>query len=122
MANTPNTPRTDYQSQGEQAGATAGRKVGEALDKGRDAVTSAAGEAGEKVEGVMKSVKDAASSVATTAEDAYEATTEKIGEFNDDVMHLINRHPKQAVLIGFGVGCLIGAVLLGGFFASSRRS
>lgn len=125
MATTPSTSRPDIRDRAQDAGTAVSRKVGETLDK-----------AGEKAEGaasgVIQTVQDAvsgigrqaqgmASGVADSVEDAYTATADKIGEFNDDVMRLVRRHPKQAVLIGFGAGCLVGALLFGGLFARGRR-
>lgn len=136
-----NTPqRTDFRDKGEQAGSTAGRKVGETLEKARDTASALAEKAGEKMEGAYQKAQDVASKaqdmasnagqairetashVGAHAHEAYDLAAEKACEFNDDVVRLIHRHPRQAVMIGFGAGCLIGAVLLGGLFASSRRA
>lgn len=129
-----NTPqRTDFRDKGEQAGSTAGRKVGETLEKARDTASALAEKAGEKMEGayqkaqevasnVGQSVRETASNVGDRAHEAYEIAAEKASEFNDDILRLIHRHPRQAVMIGFGAGCLLGALLLGGIFASSRRA
>ncbi|MBL8793915.1 MAG: DUF883 family protein [Planctomycetia bacterium] len=136
--------RTDFRDKGEQAGSNAGRKVGETLEKARDTASNLAEKAGEKVEGAYQKaqemasnvgqsvretasqvgdrVRETASHVGEHAHQAYDVAAEKMGEFNDDMLRLIHRHPRQAVLIGFGAGCLIGAVLLGGLFAGSRRA
>ena len=129
-----NTPqRTDFRDTGEQAGSTAGRKVGETLEKARDSASALAEKAGAKMEGayhkaqevastVGQSVRETASHVGDKAHEAYDIAAEKASEFNDDILRLIHRHPRQAVMIGFGAGCLLGALLLGGIFASSRRA
>ena len=130
MANVPNSLR-EAKDRAEQAGATAGRKLGDLADRARDAAAVTAEKAQQGAETVMdkvqgmtsqvtQSVKDAASSVADTAEGAYEATAESLSEFNRDVMKLIHRHPKQAMLICFGAGFLLGAGLLGGLLGSNR--
>jgi ElaB/YqjD/DUF883 family membrane-anchored ribosome-binding protein len=121
MANTTTSPLTGNQIRGAQTGASGGHTVSEFLDKSRDAAVAATNKVEEKVEGVMQTVKDAASSVADTAQRAYDATAETLSGFNDDVMKLINRHPKQAVCIGFGLGFLVGALVCGGAFAANRR-
>ena len=102
-------------------GQDAGRKANEAIDEAKDTASGVVQTVQDAASNVAQKAKDVAAGVTDKVEDAYTATAEKVNEFNDDVMGLIKRHPKQAMLIGFGVGCLVGAVLVGGIFAGSRR-
>ena len=133
MANMSHTPGSTPRDRAEQAGASSGRKVGETLEHAREGTASTAQHIQENAENVAqrvqdmatdvgKRVRDAGSTVAHKAEEIYGGTTEAINSFNQDVMHLINRHPKQAVLIGFGVGCLVGMLAFGGVFAGADGS
>jgi len=132
MANSPGGQRSDNKDRAEQFGANAGRRVGETFDRAQGAASATAEKAQGRAEDVMRKVQDAASNVAQSvregasnvtqrAEDAYEATTETISEFSNDVMNLIRRHPTQAMLISFSAGCCIGALMFGGMFAASSH-
>ena len=55
-------------------------------------------------------IKDVASTVATRARDIYDSSGQRLSALNDGVTDSLQRHPKQSVLIGFGVGCLVGAL------------
>lgn len=72
------------------------------------AVGDAAGQAKDKVEewssAALTQVKDTTREVAT-------ATADKAAELTKDLEHLVRRHPLPALLIGFGAGLLLGALL-----------
>jgi hypothetical protein len=53
-------------------------------------------------------VRDAASNVARRARKAYDASTERLSDIDDDVTEALARSPKRSVLIGFGLGCMVG--------------
>jgi len=132
MATGPGSQRSDNKDRAEQFGANAGRRVGETFERAQGAASATAEKVQDRAGDVMRKVQDAASNVAQSvregasgvtqrAEDAYEATTETIGEFTNDVMNLVRRHPMQAIFISFGAGCCIGALMCGGMFAGSNR-
>jgi len=138
MAATYNTPGT--REKAEQAGANAGRKIGEALDRGQQAASAIADKTADATSGMVQKAQDVASTVANkaqdvasnvahkaqdvahraqdvasnvahTVEEAATATKEKVGEWTDDVTQLVRRHPMQSILIALGIGCLLGTVL-----------
>jgi ElaB/YqjD/DUF883 family membrane-anchored ribosome-binding protein len=71
-------------------------KAGEYAHQARAKVGEWAGQAGQQAE--------------KWAEDAYEVTSERVGDFGREVTNLVRRHPLPAILIGFGVGLLMGRV------------
>jgi predicted phage tail protein len=65
------------------------------------------------------STAGAAVHVKNVAQNAASSAADMAGTFGRDVTALIRRHPRTALLIGFGAGCLLAQVLRR---ASSPRS
>ena len=42
------------------------------------------------------------------AGDAYDATSDAMGDFGKELTTMIRKHPLPSVLIGFGIGLLLG--------------
>ena len=76
-------------------------------------VKEAASDISENVKEMASGVAETAKNVADKVGDAVQTTRDTIGKFNLDLDDMIRRNPKQSVLIGVGVGCLLGLVLSG---------
>jgi ElaB/YqjD/DUF883 family membrane-anchored ribosome-binding protein len=77
--------------------AGAAELVGKAKDTAQEWASS--------VGGAAVGAKDQAQQMASTA-------VEKVGDVGQELTALIRRYPLQALLVGFGVGFLLGQVLL----------
>lgn len=105
---------------------TAADKAKTAVERGADAVNGAKSEtegfgerirdnaqglinrAGEYAGQARDTVQQVGDKAERWARDAYETTTESVGDFGKEVTRLVKNHPLPALLIGFGVGLLLG--------------
>jgi ElaB/YqjD/DUF883 family membrane-anchored ribosome-binding protein len=87
-----------------------------------DTLHQAASRIGDAASQVKEKVQDAASTVAHGLENAWESTSSTVSQgahavartaenFWDDATGLVRRHPVPAVLIAFGLGCLVASLL-----------
>jgi ElaB/YqjD/DUF883 family membrane-anchored ribosome-binding protein len=102
-------------------------KAKTAVDRGAEAINGARSEGGEGIgerlrdnaQGLINragdyagQAREAVQQVGDKAErwarDAYETTSESVGDFGKEVTRLVRNHPLPALLIGFGVGLLLG--------------
>ena len=98
-----------------------GRKTDEAIDDVRDTASGAMKTVRDAASNVVQKAQDVASGVADKMGDAYTATSDKAVDFYDDVTSLVKRYPTSSVLIAFGVGCMLGSVILGSVYANNNR-
>lgn len=106
---------------------TAADKAKTGVDRAADAINGAKSEGGEglgdrlrdNAQGLINRAGDYAGQARETvqqvgdkaekwARDAYESTSETVGDFGKEVTRLVKNHPLPALLIGFGVGLLLG--------------
>jgi hypothetical protein len=91
------------------------QRTGETLRQAASSVSDAASQVKEKVQ-------DTASTVAHGLESAWESTSQGVRQgahavaetaenFWDDATGLVRRHPVPAMLIAFGLGCLVASLL-----------
>jgi ElaB/YqjD/DUF883 family membrane-anchored ribosome-binding protein len=106
---------------------TAADKAKTAVDRGAEAVNGPKSESGEgfgeklreNAQGLINRAGEYAGQARETvqqvgdkaerwARDAYETTSETVGDFGKEVTRLVKNHPLPALLIGFGIGLLLG--------------
>jgi ElaB/YqjD/DUF883 family membrane-anchored ribosome-binding protein len=111
MADMQNKGKTGTEATGgaRHAGGDAGKQEAHGLvDRVKEGASHLMDKAGDYAGQAGDAAKQAGHKVAEWAEDAYDATAERVGDFGKEVTTLIRRHPIPAILIGFGVGLLLG--------------
>ena len=78
------------------------------VDRVKEGASHLMDKAGDYAGQAGDAAKQVGNKVAGWAEDAYDATSERVGDFGKEVTSLIRKHPIPAILIGFGVGLLLG--------------
>jgi hypothetical protein len=85
---------------------------GSLLQSAQDAASAVADRARDVASSVADTTEQIAGRVRDTATDAWETSSEYVGDQYDNLTRWVQRNPRTALCLGFAAGCCIGYLLV----------